>query len=107
MEPIILTNHPKKGTIIEGRSCRHGHDIILETRDCAECQHLKAITSTKKTGYKLTEERLLSITGVCTWSYWRIVWRRDKPRKCVKLSAFFQDQYSEQLKKNSRQKQTL
>jgi len=101
-EPIILLNHPKKGVIIEGRPCRHGHDIS-ETKDCTECQHLKAITSTKKTGYRLTEERLLSIYGVCTWSYWRIIWRTDKPKKCVKLSKFFQDQYTEQERQTNRQ----
>lgn len=29
--PIILVNHPKKGVIIEGRSCRHGS--IYRTRE--------------------------------------------------------------------------
>jgi len=94
--PIILVNHPKKGTIIEGRSCRYSQGIS-ETKDCAACKHLKAITSTKKTGYRLTEERLLSICGVCTWSYWKIIWRSDKPKKCVKLSKFFQDRYRSEI----------
>lgn len=93
--PIVLVNHPKKGTIIQDRTGRYNTDIS-ETKDCAECQHLKAITSSQKTGYKLTEEHLMEIMGVCTWSTWKIVWRRDNPKKCVKLSAFFEKQFREQ-----------
>lgn len=92
-EPIILINNHKNGTIlIDDKSCAHGHHIS-ETKDCVECQHLKSIISTKKVGYELTKEQLLTIKGVCIWRYWRVVWHSDKPRKCFKLSPYYQDHY--------------
>jgi hypothetical protein len=90
-DPIIMINHPNKGTRIQGRTGRYDNQAIDETKNCAGCEHLKKnIISTTHTGYRLSEEHLKEIVGICTWgAAWKIVWHSVKPKKCVKLSAAF------------------
>lgn len=89
MEEILLSNDPKRGVIFLGRINRYTSGIS-ETKECQGCQHLKPVASTKKTGYRLSEDHLKNIVGACTEGVgWKIVYRSEKPKKCVKLSPGF------------------
>jgi len=93
MEPVLLENHPRWGLRIIAKIGKKGNKFDgapkNQTKQCAGCQNLRAVISTKKTGYAVSPERLSHIIGICTWStIWKIVWQSDKPRKCTLVPSY-------------------